>query len=215
VVTLARTSLALAVQMKFWIAVVLLDVAVDSPSQGVDATRVRQSTRMGGNNMNGKAAFSTAVFFFGTVCAFAERPKELEVYDRIVGSWTCVGQTMPSGTDTGHAFNATIKITRELAGGVYMDRYEEVQSAQHQQPFSSISLWTYDPQSGRYVQNGVDSSGNRYERTSTGWHSKEWIWEGKGLRIPVTSVSDGQARVRVELEKDGQWVTLSESTCNK
>lgn len=171
-------------------------------------------------NTTTKIAFSTFALFFGTVCAFAERPKELEVYDRVAGSWACVGKTMPAGTDPGHPFNATIKITRELGGSVYLDRYEEVQSAQHQQPFSSIALWTYDPGSGRYEQNGVDRSGNRYERTSTGWHGKDWIWEDKGLRILITSVNEDEdkvraAKVRVEFDKDGSWVTLAESTCKK
>ena len=170
--------------------------------------------------MNAKIVFLVFAFFFGTVCAFAERPKELEVYNRVTGNWTCVGKTMPAGTDPGHTFNATIKITRELEGGVYLDRYEEVQSAQHQQPFSSIALWTYDSESARYVQNGVDRSGHRYERTSTGWHGKDWIWEDKGLRILITSVNEDEdkvraAKVRVEFDKDGSWVTLAESTCNK
>jgi hypothetical protein len=171
-------------------------------------------------NTNAKVAFSIAVFLFGTVCALAERPKELEVYDRVAGTWTCVGKTMPAGADPGHPFNATIKVTRELEGSVYLDRYEEVRSAQHQQPFSSIALWTYDPESGRYVQSGVDPSGNRYERTSTGWHGKDWIWESKGFRILVTSVNEDEGKVRaskirVELDKDGLWVTLAELTCNK
>ena len=123
-----------------------------------------------------------SVFFLGTLCALAKGPQELEVYERVVGNWTCAGHTMPSGDNPGHPFSATIKIGRELEGSVYVDRYDEVKSAEHQQPFSSISLWTYDPESRRYVQNGVDSFGNRFERTSTGWHGSEWVWEVVGVR---------------------------------
>ena len=96
----------------------------------------------------------------------AQTPPQLDDYRWAVGSYRCTGETAGEGA---HPFTATFSLTRDLDGGVYVERYVEAKTAQHQQAFSIIHLWTYDSKNQRYVRNGVDGNGGRHEHTSTGW----------------------------------------------
>jgi hypothetical protein len=72
--------------------------------------------------------------------SFAQTPPELENYRWQVGQYNCAGETAGDGA---HPFTATYSLTQELNGGVYVERYVEAKTAQHQQPFSIIHLYTY------------------------------------------------------------------------
>ncbi len=156
------------------------------------------------------AGITCATFMNAT--SFAAPPPELENYRWAVGQYSCAGETRGEGS---HSFTATFSLTRALNGGVYVERYVEAKSAQHPNPFSVMYLWTYDTQNKRYVRNGVDGDGGRYEQTATGWNDGVWIWDAGGFRIPITREGDNQFSFRAELLKDGDWVQLASGTCKK
>lgn len=143
--------------------------------------------------------------------AFAQKPAQLDDYAWQVGNYQCTGETKGEGA---HPFTATYSLTRELDGGVYIERYVEAKTAQHQQPFAIIHLYTYDAQNKRYVRNGVDGGGGRHEHTSTGWNDGVFTWDAGGFRIPITR-GDNQFSFKAELQKDGNWVLLATGTCKK
>ncbi|MBX9629591.1 MAG: hypothetical protein K2X67_03640 [Burkholderiales bacterium] len=143
--------------------------------------------------------------------SFAQTPPQLDDYRWQVGSYRCVGETAGEGA---HPFTATYSLTRDLDGGVYLERYIEAKTAQHQQPFSIIHLYTYDTKNQRYVRNGVDGNGGRHEHTSTGWSNGVWIWDAGGFRIPITR-GENQFSFKAELMKDGNWVLLASGVCKK
>ena len=146
-----------------------------------------------------------------TTPGFAQTPPELENYRWQVGYYRCAGETAGEGA---HPFTATYTLTWDLDGGVYIERYIEAKTAEHQQPFSIIHLYTYDTKNKRYVRNGVDGNGGRHEHTSTGWNDGVWVWDAGGFRIPITR-GDNQFSFRAELLKDGNWVLLASGTCKK
>jgi hypothetical protein len=67
---------------------------------------------------------------------FAQTPPQLNDYRWMVGSYQCAGETTGEGA---HPFSATFTLTRDLDGGVYIERYVEAKTAQHQQPFSILT----------------------------------------------------------------------------
>jgi hypothetical protein len=143
--------------------------------------------------------------------ALAQRLPQLDDYQWQVGSYTCNGETTGEGA---HPFTATYSLTRELDGGVYIERYAEAKTAQHQQPFSIVHLYTYDAKTRRYVRNGVDGNGGRHEHTSAGWTDGVWIWDAGGFRIPIKRGDNG-FDFKAELLKDGNWVLLASGTCRR
>lgn len=148
---------------------------------------------------------------FVAVPSFAQTPPQLDDFRWQVGSYKCTGNTAGEGA---HPFTATYSLTRDLDGGVYVERYVEAKTAQHQQPFSIIHLYTYDTKNQRYVRNGVDGNGGRHEHTSTGWTDGVWIWDAGGFRIPITR-GENQFSFKAELMKDGNWVLLASGVCKK
>jgi hypothetical protein len=153
----------------------------------------------------------TILVLLGPATGFGQTPPQLDDYRWMVGSYRCAGETAGEGA---HPFTATFALTRELDGGVYIERYVEAKTAQHQQPFSIVHLYTYDAKNQRYVRNGVDGNGGRHEHTSTGWSNGVWTWNAGGFRIPVTR-GDNQFTFNAELQKDGNWVLLARGTCKK
>src|SRR5262245_48674961 len=60
---------------------------------------------------------------------FGQRPPQLDDYRWQVGSYRCSGETAGEGA---HPFTATYTLTRDLDGGVYIERYVEAKRDQHQ-----------------------------------------------------------------------------------
>lgn len=153
----------------------------------------------------------TILLAAGTASAVAAPAPELEDYRWAVGQYSCTGETMGEGA---HVFRARFSLTRELGGGVYVERYIEEKTAEHPQPFSIMHLWTYDSKNRQYVRNGVDGDGGRHEHVSSGWKDGVWTWDAGGFRIPITR-GDNQFSFSAELRKDGNWIVLAKGTCKK
>lgn len=135
----------------------------------------------------GSAIAASAAFALASAFASAEPMKELSVYKNGLGKYAC--DTKELGT--GKQFQSMVETTVEFDGNTYVERYYEIASADHPNAWKSIFIMSYDPQSKRWVRNGVDNSGERNAASSSGWQGDTWVWENDGVNIVVTKKTNG------------------------
>lgn len=113
--------------------------------------------------------------------AFAEPMKELAVYKSSLGQFNCEAKE----TGSGKTFKATVEKSADFDGNTYLERYVEIKSADHPNPWDGIFLMSYDPATKRWVRNGIDNSGERNAASSAGWNGDTWVWENDGVNIVI------------------------------
>jgi len=148
----------------------------------------------------------------GITSASAEPMKELDVYKASLGKFSCNAKE----TGSGKTFKARIDKTAEIDGHTYVERYTEMKSADHPNPWSAIFLMSYDPDSGKWVRNGVDNSGARNAASSTGWNGNTWIWENDGVNIVVENKGKNSFTFAVDVKQSGGGAKrVAEALCNR
>lgn len=163
-----------------------------------------------------KASLSVGVvatLFFGAFAApaGAEPMKELAVYRNGLGKWTCDAKEVGSGK----AFKALVDFSVEFDGNTYIERYAEIASSDHPNPWKGIFIMSYDPQSQRWVRNGVDNSGVRNAASSSGWNDNTWVWESDAVNI-VINQKGAKARTFAIDVKDAAGVKrVVEAVCKR
>ena len=74
---------------------------------------------------------------------------------------------------------------------------------------------SYDPQSQRWVRNGVDNSGVRNAASSSGWNDNTWVWESDAVNI-VINQKGAKARTFAIDVKDAAGVKrVVEAVCKR
>jgi hypothetical protein len=154
-------------------------------------------------------AASVALLGFSAL-AGAGGMKELDAYKGGLGKWTCDAKE----TGSGKMFKATIENSAEFDGNTYVEKYTEFKSADHPNPWSAVFLMSYDPDSKRWVRNGVDNSGGRNAASSSGWNNDTWVWENDGVNIVVTR-SGSKRTFAVDVKDGGNLKRVVEANCKK
>lgn len=148
----------------------------------------------------------------GITSASAEPMKEVDVYKGNVGKFSCDGKENGSGK----MFKATVETTVEFDGHTYVERYTEMKSADHPNPWSSVFLMSYDPDSGKWVRNGVDNSGARNAASSTGWNGNTWVWENDAVNIVVEKQGKKGFTFAVDVKQsEGGVKRVAEAMCKR
>lgn len=144
--------------------------------------------------------------------AHAEPMKELAAYRNGLGKWTCDAKEIGSGK----AFKATAEFSAELDGNTYIERYVEIANSERPNPWKGIFIMSYDPQSQRWVRNGVDNSGMRNAATSSGWHDNIWVWENDYLNIVINQIGTQARTVAIDVKDATTGVKrVVEATCRR
>jgi hypothetical protein len=143
--------------------------------------------------------------------AFAEPMKELAVYKGNLGKFSCDAKEIGSGK----TFKTTVEKT-VLDGNTYMERYVEVKSADHPNPWNGVFLMSYDPATNRWVRNGVDNSGERNAASSAGWTGDTWVWESDGVNIVINKKGATGYTFAVDVKESGGGIKrVVEANCTR
>ena len=143
--------------------------------------------------------------------ASADPIKELAIYKGNLGKWNCDVKDLGSGT----AFKSVADFTVEFDGNTYIERYTEVSSADHPNPWKSLFIMSYDSEAQRWVRNGIDNSGGLNAATSSGWSNDTWVWENNALNIVIQSTGKNTRTFAVDV-KDGTAVKrVAEASCKR
>ena len=144
-------------------------------------------------------------------CAFAEPMKELAVYKSSLGKFTCVAKEIGSGK----SFKTTVEKSVDFDGYTYLERYVEVKSADHPNPWDGVFLMSYDPASNRWVRNGIDNSGERNAASSSGWNGDTWVWENDGVNIVINRKGGGAFTFAVDVKESAGPKRVVEAECKR
>lgn len=143
--------------------------------------------------------------------AFAEPMKELAVYKGSLGKFSCDAKE----TGSGKSFKVTVEKTVEFDGNTYAERYVEIKSADHPNPWNAIFIMSYDPASKRWVRNGVDNSGERNAASSSGWSGDTWVWENDGVNIVINRKGANSFTFAVDVKESGGVKRVAEAICKR
>lgn len=158
------------------------------------------------------AIASAVLLYAGITSVLAEPMKELDVYHDTLGMYSCDAVE----TGSGKKFKARVERTVEFDGHTYVERYIEMKSADHPNPWDAVFLMSYDPDSGKWVRNGVDNSGARNAASSTGWQGNTWVWENDGVNIVVNKKGSGGFTFAVDVKQSGGGVKrVAEAVCKR
>jgi hypothetical protein len=159
----------------------------------------------------GHAVGLSALFMFGISVVSAEPMKELDVYKGGLGKWTCNAKELGSGK----TFKAIAEFSVEFDGQTYIERYYEIASADHPNAWKGIFLMSYDPQSQRWVRNGLDNSGDRNAASSAGWKDDTWVWENAGVNIVIIQKGTNARDFAIDLKDGGDIKRVVEANCTR
>ena len=134
-----------------------------------------------------------------------------EAFKGAVGKWNCEAKELGSGK----TFKATAEFMSEFDGGMYVERYTEAKSTDHPNPWSAVFIMTYDPETKRWVRNGVDNSGGRNAASSAGWQDNTWVWENDGVNIVIKSSGAKARTFAVDVKDGGNIKRVVEANCKK
>lgn len=159
-----------------------------------------------------------AIGLFGTLVAAAsisnvgaEPMKELSVYKNSLGKFNCEAKE----TGSGKTFKTTVEKSVDFDGNTYTERYVEVKSADHPNPWNGIFLMSYDPASNRWVRNGVDNSGERNAASSSGWNGDTWVWENDGVNIVINRKSATSFTYAIDVKDPNGPKRVVEAVCKR
>jgi hypothetical protein len=141
----------------------------------------------------------------------AEPMKELAAYKDSLGKWSCNANEVGSGK----AFKAVVEKTVEFDGQTFVERYYEIGSPDHPNPWKGIFIMSYDAQSKRWVRNGVDNSGERNAASSSGWNGDTWVWENDAVNIPLTRKGADAYAFAVDVKEGGSVKRVVEALCKR
>jgi hypothetical protein len=158
------------------------------------------------------AAAGALLFSAGIAAALAEPMKELDVYNQSLGNFSCDAKE----TGSGKMFKARVEKTVEFDGHTFVERYIEMKSADHPNPWNAVFLMSYDPDSGNWVRNGIDNSGARNAASSTGWQGNTWVWENAGVNIVIDRKGSNGFTFAVDVKQsDGGVKRVAEALCKR
>lgn len=143
--------------------------------------------------------------------AHADPMKELAVYKGSLGKFSCNAKE----TGSGKAFKVTVEKTVEFDGNTYLERYVEMKSADHPNPWNAVFLMSYDPDTNRWVRNGVDNSGSRNAASSSGWNGDTWVWENDGVNIVIERKGANGFTFAVDVKEPAGAKRVVEAACRK
>jgi hypothetical protein len=129
----------------------------------------------------------------------ADSNKELDIYKGNLGKYACDGKEVGSGKP----FKATVEHTVEFDGNTYIERYTEMKSADHPNPWKGIFIMSYDPDTKQWVRNGVDNGGARNAASSTGWNGNTWVWENDGANIVINKQNANAYTFDIDVKEAG------------
>lgn len=141
-------------------------------------------------------------------CAFGEPMKELSVYKSSLGKFNCVAKE----TGSGKSFKTIVEKSVDFDGHTYLERYVEVKSADHPNPWNGIFLMSYDPATSRWVRNGIDNSGQLNAASSSGWNGDTWVWENDGVNI-VINRNGRSFTYAIDVKESGGLKRVVEAAC--
>lgn len=142
---------------------------------------------------------------------YAEPMKALESYKSSLGKFSCDARE----TGSGKTFKATVEKTVEFGGNTYVERYIEMKSVDHPDPWDAIFIMSYDPASNRWVRNGVDNSGERNAASSSGWNGDTWVWENDGVNIVINRNGSNSFTFAVDVKKPDGLKRVAEGACRR
>jgi hypothetical protein len=143
--------------------------------------------------------------------AFGDSMKELAVYKGGLGKFGCDAKELGSGK----TFKATVDKTVEFDGHTYVERYVEMKSADHPNPWSAVFIMSYDASSQKWVRNGVDNSGERNAASSSGWNGDTWVWENDGVNIVLNKKGANGYTFAVDVKDSGNVKRVVEASCKR
>jgi len=143
--------------------------------------------------------------------AFAEPMKELAVYKGSLGKFSCEAKE----TGSGKTFKTTVEKSADFDGNTYLERYVEIKSADHPNPWNGIFLMSYDPATNRWVRNGIDNSGERNAASSAGWNGDTWIWENDGVNIVINRKGSSAFTYAIDVKDPGGPKRVVEAVCKR
>lgn len=143
--------------------------------------------------------------------AFAEPMKELAVYKGSLGKFNCEAKE----TGSGKTFKTTVEKSADFDGNTYLERYVEIKSADHPNPWNGIFLMSYDPATKRWVRNGIDNSGERNAASSAGWNGDTWIWENDGVNIVIDRKGASSFTYAIDVKEPAGPKRVVEAVCKR
>ncbi len=148
----------------------------------------------------------------GMTTALAEPAIELNVYEESLGKFACDAQE----TGSGKKFKVRVEKTVEFDGHTYLERYVEMKSPDHLNPWNAVFLLSYDRDSGKWVRNGIDNSGARNAASSSGWIGNTWIWENDSVNIVIDRKGSNSFTFAVDVKESGGSVKrVAEALCKR
>lgn len=138
----------------------------------------------------------------------ADSNKELGIYKGNLGKSNCEGKVVGSGK----MFKATVEHTVEFDGNTYMERYTEMKSADHQNPWKGIFLMSYDPDTKRWVRN---NGGVRNAASSSGWNGDTWVWENDGVNIVINKTGGRNWTYAIDVKESASVKRVVEAMCQR
>jgi hypothetical protein len=157
-------------------------------------------------------AVATSVLLMASPNAcHAEPMKELAVYKDNLGKWNCDAKDLGSGK----SFKAVAEYTTEFDGNTYIERYYEMGSSDHPNPWKGILLMSFDPKAGRWVRTGLDNSGNPIAASSSGWNENTWVWENDFVNVVIQKQSKNARTFAIDVKGDGGVKRVVEASCKR
>ena len=158
-----------------------------------------------------RALFGSILLAGLATISSAEPMKELAVYKGGLGKWACNAKE----TGSGKAFKAVVEKTVEFDGHTYLERYYEIANPDHPNAWKGVFIMSYDPQSKRWVRNGIDNSGERNAASSSGWNGDTWVWENDAVNIVVNQKGPNAYTFAVDVKEAGGAKRVVEAMCKR
>ncbi len=141
----------------------------------------------------------------------------------LVGNWHCTGKTMASPMGPEHATEATVSVKMDLGDHWLVTHYRETKTAANAMPMDGDEYWMYDAAEKKWDRIAVDSWGSWNAGDAKGWEGDSITWNAEGMmggkkakyHDTFTKKSDHEVVYKGQMQSNGKWVDIWETTCTK
>jgi hypothetical protein len=139
------------------------------------------------------------------------------------GNWHCTGKTMASPMGPEHATEGNVSVKMDLGGHWLVSHYRETKTAANPTPMDGDEYWMYDGAEKKWDRIAIDSWGGWSAGDAKGWEGDSITWNSEGMmggkkakyHDTFTKKSDHEVVYKGQMQSNGKWVDIWETTCTK
>jgi len=139
------------------------------------------------------------------------------------GNWHCTGKTMASPMGSEHATEGNVSVKMDLGGHWLVSHYRETKTAANPMPMDGDEYWMYDGAEKKWDRIAIDSWGGWSVGDAKGWEADSITWTAEGMmggkkakyHDTFTKKSDHEVVYKGQMQSNGKWVDIWETTCTK